>query len=71
MQAIQHSLGYDEFGNNPDLLTRADKRNLDRGRIARVSGDATCPACGEAYRLHPPVQGALWATRGCFGLVKL
>lgn len=71
IDSVRLSLGYDEMGNNPDLLTVADKRNIERGRFVRVSGDACCTACGEAYRLHPPVQGALWLTRGCHYLVKL
>ncbi|TGT90892.1 MULTISPECIES: hypothetical protein [unclassified Mesorhizobium] len=69
--AVQIGLGYDQWGNAPELLTEADKRNIDRGRYLRVGGDAPCPGCREAYRLHPQVQGALWLRRGCHQLVKL
>lgn len=65
------TLHYDSFGNNPDLLTRADKRNIDAGRYLRASGDFECRCCGFPLRHHPRVQGALWLTRGCEGLVKL
>lgn len=71
LSTIQAGLGYDEMGNAPHLMTDADRRNLDLGRIQRVNGDDACPGCGEPYRLHPQVQGALWARRGCYSLVKL
>jgi hypothetical protein len=66
---ILEALGYDDMGNNPDLLCERDKAAIDRA--LRVSGDATCLGCGELYRLHPRVQGALWLVRACDGLVKL
>lgn len=71
LDAVRMGLGYDEFGNAPDLLTPVDRRNIDNGRVLRVSGDALCPGCLEPFRFHPQVQGALWARRGCHHLVKL
>jgi hypothetical protein len=67
--AMQTALGYDAFGNNPDLVCEADKEALSN--IPRASGDATCDICHALLRLHPSVQGALWATRACYGIVKL
>lgn len=69
--AMQTALGYDSFGTNPTLVCEADRRAMDAGQMIRVSGDAVCKGCGSPYRLHPPVQGALWLIRGCDGLVKL
>lgn len=71
LDCIQTGLGYDHFGNNPDLLAPGDKRNLDRGKFQRASGDAPCTGCGQPYNIHPQVQGALWLRRGCHFLVKL
>jgi len=65
------AMGYDEAGNCAKLLARVDAEALEAGDFRRVAGEARCPRCGSAYRLHPPVQGALWLTRGCDGLVKL
>lgn len=70
-EAVRVGLGYDDFGNSRDLLTIADRRNIDQGRYVRASGEATCPGCNETFNLHPQVQGALWLRRGCFNLVKL
>lgn len=64
-------IGYDSMGNKPELLAEVDRVALDEGRITRVNGDTACPRCGYEYRVHPQVQGALWATRGCERLVKL
>lgn len=70
-EPILASLHYDQFGNNPDLLAPGDQRNIDAGRYTRAGGEAECPHCGMTLRLHPRVQGALWLTRTCEGLVKL
>lgn len=65
-------LGYDDLGNAPHLLHPDDKAKLDRGDyLRRTSGECLCPKCEMPYRLHPPVQGALWLNRGCENLVKL
>lgn len=69
--AMQTALGYDDLGNNPDLLCDKDRIALDTGNWIRASGDATCKLCGSLYRIHPPVQGCLALIRGCDGLVKL
>ena len=69
--AMQKAFGYDDMGNAPHLLAEVDRAALDAGQDRRVSGDAICPICGSAYRVHPDVQGALWAKRGCEFLVKL
>lgn len=71
LDSVRIGLGYDEFGNNTSLLTGADKRNLEAGRVRRVGGTEPCPGCGEPFHFHPQVQGALWARRGCYELVKL
>lgn len=68
---MREAMGYDTDGNAPSLLAEVDRRAMDAGKIHRVAGEARCPACQCVYRLHPPVQGALWATRGCLELVKL
>ena len=61
-------IGYDAAGNCDRLLCEGDRQMIDAGLYPRVGGDAPCPVCGSPYRLHPPVQGALWLTRGCDGL---
>lgn len=66
--SILWSLGYDDMLNNPDLLHPKDKAELDAG--IRRAGDVLCK-CGWSYHSHPKVQGALWATRTCEGIVKL
>lgn len=69
--ATLHALGYDEFGNAHHLLTEADRRALNEGLFHRADGDALCRVCGQPYRVHPEVQGALWLKRACDCLVKL
>lgn len=66
---MRTALGYDEMGNAPQLLARCDEDVMPR--INRASGDVVCAVCGVKYYNHPPVQGALWATRTCEGIVKL
>lgn len=62
---------HDHFGNAPHLLAPEDAAALDAGQVQRTGGDNRCP-CGKLYYDHPPVLGALWATRLCNGsLVKL
>lgn len=68
--AIRGSLGYDDMGNNPQLLLDTDKQAIENGKFTRVHQDVSC-TCGYAYRLHPQVQGALWLRRACTGLVKV
>lgn len=68
---IRDSLGYDDFGNHPDLLAAKDKQDIEAGRYTRVSHMASCK-CGYLMHQHPQVQGALWLRRTCEGiLVKL
>lgn len=62
---ILEGLGYDSFGNAPHLLNEHDRGVIEEGAYFRASGDMACSVCGQPYRLHPPVQGALWLTRGC------
>lgn len=64
------ALGYDIFGNAPELVCAKDQIELEAG-IPRAGGDVECSVCHMLYKNHPPVQGALWATRTCKGLVKL
>ncbi len=66
---MQTALGYDMYGNCARLVCSADRIPLSR--VTRASGDVVCRACNVLYRLHPAVQGALWATRTCEGIVKL
>ena len=68
---MSEALGYDDFGNNIKLRAEVDHLRIERGDIHRVSGESPCPMCDVEYRLHPPVQGALWLHRGCDMLVKL
>lgn len=68
---MREALGYDEFGNNPRLLHPSDERIISKGEVRRVNGDMLCQKCHMPVRLHPKVQGALWVTRSCEGLVKL
>jgi len=68
---MQYHLGYDDSGNNSELLAEADRAIIENGGYVRVSGDAPCPKCQCSYRSHPVVQGALWLHRGCDRLVKL
>ena len=66
------ALGYDSMGNNEVLLASCDAAILEAGTWKRVSGDVVCSRCSMPYRLHPPVQGALYLIRTCDnGLVKL
>lgn len=76
---ILHSLGYDDYGNNPALLHPDDKRVIEgdavNGRygqsgVPRAGGDTVCK-CGYIFYHHPPVQGALYFHRTCEGIVKL
>lgn len=71
MSSVKFGLGYDDFDNAPHLLAEADKRVIDQGLWIRASQDAICCVCGEKFKYHPQVQGALWLRRGCEGLVKL
>jgi uncharacterized Zn-finger protein len=64
------AMGYDDMGNAPHLVSAHDEKLLCD--VSRASGDAVCSHCHVLFRLHPVVQGALWATRTCKdGLVKL
>jgi len=67
---MQHLLGYDSLGNNFSLISEPDRAFIEEVGVPRASGEVTCK-CGSPYRIHPAVQGALWATRTCEGLVKL
>lgn len=63
---------HDDFGNAPHLLSADDEAAISRGDVKRVGGGCICTQCGKEYYDHPPVKGALWATRLCDGkLVKL
>jgi hypothetical protein len=67
---MRTAMGYDEWGNSPRLVSHVDRKALND--VSRASGDAVCSHCHVLFRLHPVVQGALWATRTCKdGLVKL
>lgn len=66
---MREAFGYDMLGNSPTLVAAADEVVLERG-INRAAGTVMC-SCGVTYNLHPPVQGALWATRTCEGIFKL
>lgn len=70
-EPMSQALGYDENGNNTDLIAAADREAIDNGLYVRLSPDQTCPVCHLPMRSHPAVQGALWLTRACQGLVKL
>jgi hypothetical protein len=74
-----YSLGYDDWGNNAELLHPNDKAVIHgeavNGRygktgVPRAGGDNVCK-CGYIFYQHPPVQGALYFTRTCEGIVKL
>lgn len=68
---MRDAFGYDSFGNSWELLAQADRIKINNG-IPRAGGGVICEHCGVAYYRHPPVQGALWATRTCrAGIVKL
>lgn len=78
--SILYSLGYDDWGNNSDLLHPNDKAIIDgeaeNGRygksgVPRAGGRAECGKCGFLLEYHPKVQGALYFTRSCEGIVKL
>jgi hypothetical protein len=64
---MREVFGYDSFGNCDRLTAEADK-DVD---IPRAGGDVVCRVCGVKYVHHPAVQGRLWATRTCEGIVKL
>lgn len=69
---MQEALGYDSFGNKPELLAEIDRARIDAGDIHRAGHLTPCDKCGCAYHMHPHVQGALWLHRICDGsLVKL
>jgi hypothetical protein len=77
--SVRYSLGYDDWGNHPALLHPNDKLaidgEIDNGRygktgVPRAGGETICK-CGFSFYLHPPVQGALYFTRTCEGIVKL
>jgi hypothetical protein len=65
------ALGYDDLGNNLNLLCRDDLEAIEAGQYLRASGEMVCRKCGCIYYDHPNVQGALWLRRACEGLVKL
>lgn len=67
---MMRSLGYDEYGNNETLLSAVDRECLEKNTWFRASGEVLCK-CGVRYYAHPKVQGALWLTRTCQGIVKL
>lgn len=68
--SMRTAMGYDAFGNAPHLVSAHDEILLRD--VSRAGGDAVCDHCHVLLRLHPVVQGALWATRTCKdGLVKL
>lgn len=67
---MREAFGYDCMGNSPKLLAEADRIALEAG-VQRASGDCECLVCGVDFYRHPQVQGALWATRTCEGIVKL
>lgn len=78
--SILYALGYDDMGNNPDLLHPDDKAKIEgeaeNGRygktgVPRAGTHADCLVCGYPLSMHPRVQGALYFTRGCEGIVKL
>lgn len=67
---MREAMGYDSFGNAPHLVSAQDKIALRN--VSRAGGDVICSHCHVLFRMHPVVQGALWATRTCKdGLVKL
>ena len=68
--AMRVAFGYDSYGNADELLAERDREAIERG-VPRASGRVACRVCGVLYQRHPPVQGALWATRTCEGIVKL
>lgn len=70
IQAMRDAFGYDTFGNSPRLVCLADEEEMERG-VPRAGGMVMCSVCRATYNVHPPVQGALWATRTCEGIVKL
>jgi hypothetical protein len=70
-EGIRSGLGYDEMGNAAHLLTEVDRYALEKGDFIRADGNARCCVCDYPLNQHPPVQGALWLTRSCWGLVKL
>lgn len=70
---MREAFGYDSFGNCSKLLSSYDRLMMRRGRgVPRAGGTVLCSVCKCTYNVHPPVQGALWATRTCdAGIVKL
>jgi hypothetical protein len=69
-EKMREAFGYDQFGNSHKLLSSYDRLMMRRG-VPRAAGTVLCQQCMVTYNLHPPVQGALWATRTCEGIVKL
>lgn len=76
---VLEALGYDDLGNCPALLHPDDKKRIEgelpNGRyglsgVPRAGGDSPCK-CGFILYHHPQVQGALYLTRTCEGIVKL
>lgn len=67
---MRESLGYDANGNAPHLLAEMDRRLIEEVGVPRAGGDVVC-RCGFTYYQHPAVQGALYLTRTCAGIVKL
>lgn len=68
---MREAFGYDMYGNSRKLLAKSDRHMMNKG-VRRATGTVLCSVCKVTYNLHPPVQGALWATRTCdVGIVKL
>lgn len=69
--AMKEAFGYDALGNCERLVCLDDRIEMEKG-IRRAAGMVVCDHCGCTFNMHPPVQGALWATRTCMdGIVKL
>lgn len=69
-EKMRTAFGYDSYGNSHELLSEKDRREMNKG-VPRAGGEVLCCVCGVTYNIHPRVQGALWATRTCEGIVKL
>lgn len=70
-ETMRSFLGYDGNGNSVALLAEADRLFIENVGVPRAGGDVVCEKCGFIYYDHPPVQGALYLTRTCQGIVKL
>jgi hypothetical protein len=78
--SVLDGLGYDEFGNNSNLLHPNDLAILngeaENGKygnigVPRAGHEYLCENCNYPLYSHPKVQGALYLTRTCVGIVKL